>query len=331
MLVTTTGNSRTEHRALNYTSNSAILNIHQTNKDKFHLTYDQITKFPIAYGTMQLGVKCNDRIICGGGFQSFYEKYGGDEYDDCDDIALKDMYEWSASQFMPIKPFNIRYYEMSSVYVPPDITNTDGVLIVISGYHGTLGTMQYLIMDDMFRSNDWNICSDRLPCHIPQINILGNKLILTGGGDADRWGEITNKVWEGSVSFEKELRVKWALLPPMRRHRVDHVSVVIDDEIFCIGGGCEPPKRTNSDGKTHDYTTEFFSFKSNVWQKGPDLPFPLERAKAVFNKLTKQCFIVEGSIFSDGNVYFFDPEKGLIDIVRENEDIFPNGHIAVLL
>ena len=271
-------------------------------------------------------VQCNGRVICGGGLRSIPK---------CVNTPSKNVYEWRSNQFMEIKSLNFGRSYASAVFYSPNIQNHDGILIV-AGKSGFAGhTMEYLTMNDSFRHHDWRVCTDQLPLDLPsvqiyqdnfqdyhhinfyQINIFQNKLILINiiGGNKSRY----NKVWEGDISFEQELRVKWSPLPPMLVSRPNCVSVVIDDKFFCIGG-------------RYTKSTEYFSFRTNSWQKGPDLPFTLSDAKAVVNPSTSQCFILGGR--RDGGyytkVYLFDPENGLIGIQGEL-DIARCNSIAVLL
>ena len=77
------------------------------------------------------------------------------------------------------------------------------------------------------------------------------------------------------------LRVNWYPLPPMTEFRLNHTAIVIQDKLFCIGGqGSE--------------SSEYFSFESNCWQKGPDMSFKLWGAKAVLTKKQNQCFLLGG-------------------------------------
>ena len=52
----------------------------------------------------------------------------------------------------------------------------------------------------------------------------------------------TNRAWEGTLSFDQELSVKWVPFEPMLDNemgRSEHVSVVLDDKLFSIGGPFE--------------------------------------------------------------------------------------------
>jgi hypothetical protein len=243
------------------------------------------------------GVKCKQTVICCSGYN---------------------VYEWNVNQLIPIKPLNVERKFCSSVYVPINKNNHGGVLIVAGGQEeGQKGleSLEYLIMNDSFRSNKWRFCAHNLPhkvsCH--QMNIFQNRLILTGGLRGER--HQTNRVWEGKISLKKKMCIVWTPLPPMLESRALHVSVVIDDKLYCIGGM----------GRT---STEYYSFTNKTWQKGPDLPFELFSANVVVNQFTKHCFIV-GAYYSS-KVYLFDPEKGLVDIPRVL-GIYSFGGIAVLL
>ena len=149
------------------------------------------------------------------------------------------------------------------------------------------------------------------------MNILQGKLILTGGivdGKSD-----SNKVWEGVISYNKGIRVKWNPLPNMNVGRHGHCSVVMNNTLYCLGG---------LDNKT----TEFFSFTNNVWQRGPDLPFTLGYAKAVLNEKENQCFLVGGyrECERSKSINMFDPIKGIINVQGELS-IGRHFPIAVLL
>ena len=94
----------------------------------------------------------------------------------------------------------------------------------------------------------------------------------------------TNRAWEGTLSFDQELSVKWVPFKPMLDNemgRSEHVSVVLDDKLFSIGGPFET-------------STEQSTFDTNEWKKGPVLPFRLSRDQCVLNKSTRQCFILGG-------------------------------------
>ena len=174
-------------------------------------------------------------------------------------------------------------------------------------------------MNKFFRSNQWHICSDKLPSKLNghQLAVFKNKLILTGGiihGEG-----TTNNVWEGNLSFEPELRIIWTSLPSMHETRKYHVSVVINENLFCIGG-----VNTN--------TTEYFCFTTNSWKMGPKLPFKLYGAKVIFNPTSHQCIIIGGKRDNEptSKVSLFDTLKGLIDIEGTlGAALF--HHIAVLL
>ena len=243
------------------------------------------------------GVKCQQVVICCNGYN---------------------VYEWKANQYIPIKPLNVKRKFCSSVYVPPNVNNRGGILVVAGGQEEGgkgLESVEYLIMNNSFRTNKWHFCKHKLPhkvsCH--QMSIFQNKLILTGG----LRGEFhqTNRVWEGNISFGKKISISWTPLKPMLESRAMHVSVVIDDKLYCIGG----MDRT---------TTEYYSFTNKIWQKGPDLPFELFSASVVVNQFTRQCFIV-GAYYSS-KVHLFDPEKGLVDIPQV-PGIYSFGGMAVLL
>jgi hypothetical protein len=178
--------------------------------------------------------------------------------------------------------------------------------------------MEYLIINNDSRNNQWRVCDDRLPCRVSyhQMNLFQNKLILTGGWTI---GRASSKVWKGIISFNQKLRVNWFPLPSMMENRYGHVTVLIQDKLFCIGGW----------GKK---STEYFSFENNCWNKGPELPFILGGAKAVLNKKQNQCFLLGGLRDSEysASISLFDPINGVTNI--EGSFGIPRSfHSAVLL
>ena len=252
------------------------------------------------------GIQCNGRVVCGGGNDSRGRRY-------------KNTYTWHSNLFREINQLSFARSFSAAVYVPPNIHTHEGILLVAGG-SGEGGTLEYLVMNDSFECQDWRVCKDDLPYMVEghQIDILKNKLILTGGCISGDEPSIKD-VWEGNFSFEEELRVKWSPLPPMIERRCYHVSVVIKEKLFCLGG---------QDKKS----TEYFSFTTNTWQKGPDLEGTLSGAKGVLNPSTGQYFIVGGYCdegFSN-KVYVFDTQKGLIDTTGR-VNIPRQYHIAVLL
>ena len=316
----------------NKTVKSGILTLrHMCTEDSMQATYERVQDhFTPTYAGF--AANCNGRIICGERVSrvgvSALEYIRGLE-------RSKNVYLFEDNRFTQIKSLNCKRLDPSVVYFPPNIVNDAGVLIITSE-SGLKNRMEYLIMDDSFRCNDWHMCLDCVPVkiHTHQTNIFQNKLILTGGElhraatEWEKWDkqvdEITeSNAWEGTISFEPELRVKWNPLPAMIVHRYYHVAVVIGDKLFCIGG-----HNTKS--------TEYYSFVTNSWQKGPDLPFILHGATGVVNPILGQCFIVCSIAMDDlGNnysskVYLFDPQKGLIDVKGEF-DIGRMNNIAVLL
>jgi N-acetylneuraminic acid mutarotase len=180
--------------------------------------------------------------------------------------------------------------------------------------------MEYLMINKDLRSNQWRLCEDKLPYHVHghQMNLLQNKIILTGG----KINRPTSDVWQGSISFNKKnLRVNWTPLPRMMETRRGHVAVVIQDKLFCIGGH-------------HTKSTEYFSFETNRWHKGPELPSELRgRTKGVLTMQQNQCFLVGGGKRDNeraATLSLFDPIKG-VKIIEESLDIPRFGHIAVTL
>ena len=213
------------------------------------------------------GVNCNGRIICGAGLDSY-----GD--------GLRKVFEFSNDNFVEIKPLTTGRALCPSLYIPPALENQGGLLLVAGSLNGK-DTMEYLMINNEFKSNHWRVCDDNLPCSVGehQMNLLQNKLILTGG-----WidGSLSNKVWQGNISFNQQLRVHWTPLPPMMESRRGHVAVVIQNKLFCIGGWGSK-------------SSEYFSFETNRWEKGPELPSQLFGTTAVLTKQQNQCFLLGGN------------------------------------
>ena len=228
------------------------------------------------------------------------------------------MFEFSNNKFTEIKPSSTGRSYCSSLYIPPVLQNHGLLLVAGSTVRKGRNTMEYLIMNNDFKNNNWSVCEDNLPSNLSehQMNLLQNKLILTGG-----WinGISSNNVWQGVISFNQKLRVNWSPLPPMMEIRHSHVSIVIQDKLFCIGGN-----GSNS--------SEYYTFETNRWQKGPELPFKLYRAKAVLTKKQNQCFLLGGyrDYKESENISLFDPIKGVTNI-EGSLDIPRASRIAVLI
>ena len=135
----------------------------------------------------------------------------------------------------------------------------------------------------------------------------------------DSFNFASNEVWEGTISVQDKLRVEWKSLRTMLEPRHKHVSLIIMDTLWCIGG----------QGKN---STEFYSFKHKVWKKGPVLPFTLSGAQCVHSKKTNQQFIIGGSRNGklSSKIYTFDPRKGINEVAGKI-DIPCRSDIAVLL
>jgi hypothetical protein len=178
--------------------------------------------------------------------------------------------------------------------------------------------MEYLMINNDHQSNNWSVCDDKLPCNVSshQMNLLHNKIILTGGRVDN---QLSNKVWQGIISFNPQLRVNWTPLPRMKETRTNHVAIVIQDKLFCIGGW-----RRKS--------TEYFSFETNRWKKGPELPSELWSAKAILTNQQNQCFLLGcwHDVEESATITLFDPIRGVTNIVG-SLDIPRYFHNAVLL
>ena len=184
--------------------------------------------------------------------------------------------------------------------------------------------MEYLKMDGNFKSNSWQLCPDLLPLKIEcghQLNLLRGNLILTGGQLGWPKYEDSSQAWEGTIYFDPVLRIKLTPLPGMKKDRRDHVAFVIGDTIYCVGGN-----RLNC--------TEYFSYETNSWQKGPDLPFTLSNTKGVVYHTSKRFICIggdrDGKVAESPKIGYFYPQKGLVDINGELEYAC-SSHFASLI
>jgi N-acetylneuraminic acid mutarotase len=117
--------------------------------------------------------------------------------------------------------------------------------------------------------------------------------------------------------------------------REQHVAVVIDNKLFCLGGTIKARTTPDELMVKGIKSVEYFTFTTNKWQKGPDLPYTLLSvydAQAIFDGVSKQCVITggvrDGEISSKVSV--FHPQKGMQDI-QEVLDIGRGQHVAVLM
>ena len=233
--------------------------------------------------------------------------------------GISRIFEYKSTEYKQLPNLKNMGPFSSLIYFVSDSKLQDNVAIAIgspSYYDLVFGTggrncIEYLIMNESFRSNSWKECYDRLPSNVSdyQINIFKNKLILTGGYNCEE-REYTNQVWQGNITFEDfELRVTWSLLTPMLEKRFNHVAVVIGECLYCLGG-------EEDEDKEDQRSTECYSFKTGKWTYGQDLPCGLSQAKVVVDQSLKLCFIIGG--VRDGvrspKVSLFDPYDGLSDI-----------------
>jgi hypothetical protein len=279
-----------------------------TTPDLIYATYDyHIEDFhSIASGCFS--VNCSGTVIVGGGW-------------DASNTALNNVFEFTSNGVNSIQPLNTARSYSSAIFYSSTSQNDNNVLLVTGGLQ--TNSIEFLIMNRSFRINLWQQCSDKLPLKVSghQLTILNKRIILTGGYIHDE-SRCINKVWEGKISFETGFRIIWSSLPSMLMCRSDHVAVVLENKLYCIGGYGEEKDLESS---------ECYSFEENKWQRGPDLQASLSNAKGVVD-YASQCIIMGG--LCDGRnsskVSLFDPQKGLIQIQGEH-DIGRAGHVAVLL
>ena len=246
------------------------------------------------------------------------------------------VFEYDLKDSKRISNLNFEGPFSSLLYFSPSSKSQEKVLIATgySSYYdlifGTKGSnrIEYLILNDWYRTNSWKVCKDKLPSNVSdyQINIHKDQIILTGGYHCDD-REYSNQAWQGNVVFDgTELRVSWTLLKPMHEKRLNHVAIVIDDFLYCLGG-------EEDEDKDDLKSTEYYSFVTKEWARGKDLSFGLSQAKGVVVEALKLCFIIGGvrNGVKSSKVSLFDPVEESIDIEKEiNLDIY-NEIAAVLL
>ena len=109
------------------------------------------------------------------------------------------------------------------------------------------------------------------------------------------------------------ISIKWKEFPTMLRTRINHSIAVLGDRLLiCIGG------HTVFDDKCVK-TCEYFSYMSNTWNVGPELPFCLLHAQILpmedqDENSSLRCIIVGGERdhVESRLLSVFDLEKGSI-------------------
>ena len=214
-------------------------------------------------------VSLGGEVIVGGGRDSSYK-------------CLKEAWVFQGGQFKQLQPLIKPRTCSAALYYPASPQNQNSYVICSGGlsWGGYEKSVEYLTLGDGLTTTPWRLSND-LPFKVcnHQLNILGGKLVLTGGRNGDS-GESSNQVYEGSISFDP-FNVKWTPLPSMLQSRTGHVAFVVADKLYCIGG---------YNGKS----TEFFSYKSNTWERGPELPVHLYGAKGVVDPSTNKLILIGG-------------------------------------
>ena len=285
----------------NSITKSGILTLLQRKTKTLHSTYESVEN-DLSHTGNFITVNCGNLSLVGGLQESRCR-----------------IFEYKSREYKQLSTLNFNGPFSSLLYFSSDSKLQENVVIAIGSptYYdlvfgvGGSNCIEYLIMNESFRSNLWKICKDKLPLIVSdyQINLFENKIILTGGYNCqDR--EYTNQVWQGNITFEdSELRVTWSLLTPMLEKRFNHVAVVIRECLYCLGG-------EEDEDKEDLRSTECYSFKTGKWTYGQDLPCGLSQAKAVVDRSLKLCLIIGG--VRDGvrtsKVSLFDPYDGLSDI-----------------
>ena len=246
------------------------------------------------------------------------------------------VFEYDLKYSKRISNLNFKGHFYSLLFFLPPSKSQEKILIATgySSYYdlifGTEGSncIEYLVLNDSYRTNSWMVCKDKLPSTVSdyQINIYKDQIILTGGYHCDD-REYSNQVWQGNIVFDgTELRVGWTLLKPMHEKRLNHVAIVIGDFLYCLGG-------EEDEDKDDLRSTECYSFEAKKWVKGKDLSVGISQAKGVVVEALKLSFIIGG--VRDGvkssKVSLFDPVEGFLDIEREIDLDSYNEMSAVLL
>lgn len=256
------------------------------------------------------GINCDGTIIVGGGKNKSWEN-------------LSDVFEFTGKSFRSLNPLNFPRSWAAVAFIKN--------CVIVAGGDGKGKMIEYFPKIESFCSSCWQICEDELPEHLSlkshQLSVLKDKLILTGGWDTNdikSGNHLPHRsVFEGNVTFDEQmrLRIKWKRLAPMMHPRAGHMAVIINENLFCVGG----PRAGGIAS-----TTEYFEFDTGEWKSGPKLSCGLYKAQACYDdKLVIITGGLRDGLHSDV-ISTFDPINGLIPI-EGKLDCNRSDHVAVML
>ena len=281
---------------------------------------EEWTDYPFAFNGC-FGANCDKKLIIGGG-----------SYSDGQSTlkVFEECNSWS-HKFKQIMPLNYGRTGASACY-----SRWHRKLIVAGGTSTYLD--DYTLYDlrnielldttssnSSLASNRWIACKDKIPGIFGanvEVFALQDKIILA---DVEY-----NKIYEGRIVDDPRnngtihvgrytwtpvptVSIVWATFPALNQPRHNHTLIVLGDRLLlCIGGHSNP-------GDECVKICEYFSYESNTWHIGPELPFCLQQAHILAlddeNYTSLRCIIVGGirNHIPSTTLSLFDLEKA--DIV----------------
>ena len=114
----------------------------------------------------------SDSVVIGGGYHS-------------SGLTLDQVFSFNGKYFEEMQPLIEARFWAASISCEISLKDRPNYILVAGGC-GVLypkNSIEYLKMDEKFKSNPWHLCPDVLPFKASghQLNILEGKLILTGG------------------------------------------------------------------------------------------------------------------------------------------------------
>ena len=262
------------------------------------------------------GVSCNKKLVIGGGSYS----------DGQSTMKVFEESDSSSHQFQPIMPLNSGRTGASAAYSKwhQKLIIAGGTSTYLDDY--TLYDLRNVELLDMnpslpsssfMSTNRWIVCKDKIP------GIFGANVEVFSMQDKILLADVEyNKVYEGRMvtnpykNTQKwnpvpSMSILWAALPSMLCPRYNHTMVVLGDKLLLSIGG-----HSISDDKCAK-TCEYFSYESNTWNIGPELPFCLQQAQILpldeedEEESLLRCIIIGG--IRDHNI---SPVLSLFDLGR---------------
>ena len=296
--------------------------------------------YPFAYNGC-FAANCNKRLIIGGGSNS----------DGQSTMKVFEEYDSWRHLFQPIMPLNHGRTGASAAYSRwhQKLIIAGGTSTYLDDY--TLYDLRDVELLDIAPSlqgsastsgNRWIPCKDKIPGIFGskvEVFTLQDKIVLADieynklyvGRIVDRRVEVNNdrihptnsklqyqnlcaaQYYNTKFATIPRISIKWESFPAMLQARVNHSITVLGDRLLvCIGG------HTVFDDKCVK-TCEYFSYTSNSWNVGPELPFCLLQAQILpledqDENSSLRCIIVGGERdhVESRILSLFDLEKGSI-------------------